>query len=84
MRNFLLRKQKVGKTKVTTSKKHLFQTCGLIATVVIGITSTFGSTASAYVDYQTLSISSYKQERDNWCWAASSQMAISYLGGSKT
>jgi hypothetical protein len=81
MKAIYLPKQKNCAVK---SKKSLLQKWGLTFTVVMGITSSFGATASAYVDYKTLSIPSYKQERDNWCWAASSQMSINYLGGNKT
>lgn len=79
-----VQKSNLGGNSLFTSKKGLLQKWGLSLAFIVGITSTFGSTASAYVDYQTLSIPSYKQERSNWCWVASSQMAISYLGGSKT
>ena len=40
--------------------------------------------APNYVDYTLLDIPTYKQERDRWCWAATSQMVISHLGGNKT
>ncbi len=77
-------KSNLGGNSLFKSKKGLLQKWSLSLAFAVGIASTFGSTASAYVDYQTLSIPSYKQERTNWCWVASSQMAISYLGGSKT
>lgn len=37
-----------------------------------------------YVDYELLSIPTHKQEKNKWCWAASSQMVIDYLGGNET
>ncbi|WP_018883963.1 papain-like cysteine protease family protein [Paenibacillus massiliensis] len=37
-----------------------------------------------YVDYMLLDIPTYKQEKTKWCWAASSQMVIEYLGGNKS
>lgn len=36
--------------------------------------------ASAYVDYKTLDIPPYSQEESNWCWAATSQIVIDYIG----
>lgn len=37
-----------------------------------------------YVDYELLPIPTHKQERNKWCWAASSEMVIDYLGGNET
>ncbi|MEK5086931.1 papain-like cysteine protease family protein [Paenibacillus sp. FSL M8-0228] len=38
----------------------------------------------SYIDYKSLPVPSHKQEKSNWCWAATSQMAIEHLGGNKT
>lgn len=61
-----------------------FRKIGITLSLAIGLTCISNQTASAYVDYTSLSIPSYKQEQSNWCWATSAQMSIKYLGGNKT
>ncbi|WP_052759708.1 papain-like cysteine protease family protein [Paenibacillus sp. DMB20] len=56
-----------------------------VFTMTVIMLVAFSTQASAYVSYKTLSVTAYKQEETNWCWAATSKTIIEYLGkGSPT
>jgi hypothetical protein len=66
--------------KMKLQKRKFFK---IFMTMLVSMFFLMG-TASAYVDYNTLSVPAYSQEESNWCWAAATEMAANFLGANST